>query len=58
MDVDLTVGASGTVTQATTRGTGVGNLGACIERSVRRWRFPQSGDTSQASFPMVFRGAN
>jgi predicted Zn finger-like uncharacterized protein len=56
MDVDITIGASGTVTQSTARGVGVGNLSECIERNVRRWRFPVSGDTSRTSFPVVFQG--
>jgi predicted Zn finger-like uncharacterized protein len=56
MDVDVTIGASGTVTSAHARGMGIGNLAECLERNVRRWRFPPSGDSSQASFPVVFSG--
>lgn len=55
MDVDVTVGMSGTVTRVRARGTDVGNLANCIERSVRRWRFPSSGNETQTSFPVVFQ---
>lgn len=58
MDVDVTIGQSGSVTQATARGVGVGNLSECLERNVRRWRFPASGDTSRTSFPVVFQGTS
>ncbi|AKF08280.1 GYF domain-containing protein [Sandaracinus amylolyticus] len=58
MDVDITIGGSGTVTQATARGVGVGNLSDCIERNVRRWRFPSSGGSTQMSFPVVFQSTN
>lgn len=54
MDVDVTVGVSGTVTRVRARGSGVGDLRECIERSVRRWRFPSSGSETQTSFPVVF----
>lgn len=56
MDVDITIGASGTVTRASARGVGIGNLSECIERNVRRWHFPPSGDETQTSFPVVFTG--
>lgn len=58
MDVDVTIGQSGSVTQATARGVSVGNLSDCLERNVRRWRFPASGDTSRTSFPVVFQGTS
>jgi predicted Zn finger-like uncharacterized protein len=54
MDVDVSVGMSGTVTRVRARGSGVGNLRECIERSVRRWRFPSSGNETNTSFPVVF----
>jgi predicted Zn finger-like uncharacterized protein len=56
MDIDLTIGSSGTVTAANARGPSVGTLTDCIERSVRRWRFPTSSGTSRTSFPIVFSG--
>ncbi|GAB5549324.1 MAG: hypothetical protein SangKO_090840 [Sandaracinaceae bacterium] len=56
VDVDVTVGGSGTVTQARARGQAFGNLHECIERSVRRWRFPSSGGQTQTSIPFVFQG--
>lgn len=58
MDIDITIGTSGTVTRATARGAGLGNLSTCLERNVRRWRFPASGGTTPASFPVVFQGTN
>lgn len=58
MDIDLTIGSSGTVTAANARGPSVGTLTDCIERSVRRWRFPTSSGTSRTSFPIVFSGTN
>src|SRR5690606_1622891 len=56
LDVEVTIGASGTVTSAIARGQGFGNLTECIERSVRRWRFPASGGTTRTSIPFVFQG--
>jgi predicted Zn finger-like uncharacterized protein len=56
MDVDVSIGASGSVTSATARGVGVGNLSECIERSVRRWRFPAASGSSRTTFPLVFQG--
>ncbi len=53
LDVDLTIGASGTVTRVTTRGQGIGELSTCIETVVRRWRFPSARGTTQTSFPLV-----
>jgi len=58
MDIDLTIGSSGTVTAANARGPTVGTLTDCIERSVRRWRFPTSSGTSRTSFPIVFSGTS
>lgn len=56
LDVDLTIGGSGTVTSVTTRGQSVGTLADCIERNVRRWRFPPTSGVTQTSFPLVFSG--
>ncbi|MCZ7680069.1 MAG: AgmX/PglI C-terminal domain-containing protein [Sandaracinaceae bacterium] len=56
VDVDVTIGASGTVTSATARGQALGNISECIERSVRRWRFPASGGSTRTSIPFVFQG--
>jgi hypothetical protein len=57
LDVDLTIGGSGTVTSVTTRGQSVGTLADCIERNVRRWRFPPTSGVTQTSFPLVFSGS-
>jgi len=54
LDVDVTVGLSGTVTRVSARGRDVGGLRACVEAAVRRWRFPISGAASAVAFPVVF----
>ncbi len=56
MDIDITIGASGSVTLARARGPGVGTLSDCIEQRVRRWRFPASSEPTQLTFPVVFSG--
>ncbi|HEY8428191.1 MAG TPA: AgmX/PglI C-terminal domain-containing protein, partial [Sandaracinaceae bacterium] len=56
LDVEVTIGASGTVTSAIARGQSFGSLTECVERSVRRWRFPASGGTTRTSIPFVFQG--
>lgn len=56
LDVNLSIGGSGTVTSVTTRGESVGTLSECIERKVRRWRFPLVSGSTQTSFPLVFSG--
>ncbi|MCA9575778.1 MAG: GYF domain-containing protein [Polyangiales bacterium] len=54
MDVNVTVGRSGTVTAVNATGNDFGGLGSCIEQSVRRWRFPASSDGGSTRFPVVF----
>jgi hypothetical protein len=54
IDVEVTIGPSGTVTSAHARGPGLGNLPECIERTVLRWRFPQADGPTQTRFPVVF----
>ncbi|MCB9614885.1 MAG: zinc-ribbon domain-containing protein [Sandaracinus sp.] len=56
LDVEVVVGASGTVTRATARGDSVGQLSSCVEQTVRRWRFPPSSNGGRAQFPVVFSG--
>ncbi len=56
LDVDLTIGGGGAVTNTNVRGQSFGNLNECIERTVRRWRFPPSGGVTQTSVPFVFQG--
>jgi len=58
LDVSVTIGTSGAVTNAAARGPTVGSLTECIERSVRRWHFPPSGGTTETSFPVVFSGSS
>ena len=52
----LNVPASGTVTHATARGPAFGDVNECVERTVRRWRFPRTGAESRISIPFVFTG--
>jgi hypothetical protein len=54
MDVNVTVGRSGTVTAVNASGSDFGGLGACLEQSVRRWRFPVSSEGGSTRFPVVF----
>ncbi len=55
LDVDITVGASGAVTNVGARASqNVGQLKPCVEGRVRRWRFPPSSSGGRASFPVVF----
>ena len=56
LDVDVVVGTAGRVTRATARGQGFGDLASCVERAVRRWRFPRS-QGGQTRFPVVFHGS-
>jgi hypothetical protein len=57
LDVDLTIGGSGTVTNVQTRGQTVGGLSECIERNVRRWHFPPISGQTRTSFPLIFSGS-
>lgn len=54
VDVTVNIGASGTVTSVSTSGTRLGSLTSCIERAVRRWRFPPSSGGARTRFPLVF----
>lgn len=54
MDVSVTISRSGTVTAVSAAGSDFGGLGACIERAVRRWRFPVSSEGGSTRFPVVF----
>jgi len=53
--VEVVVGMSGSVKTVATNGAGLGNMNDCIRQSVKRWRFPQSGDESPFNFPVVFQ---
>ncbi|MEO0323732.1 MAG: GYF domain-containing protein [Myxococcota bacterium] len=54
VNIDLSIGASGTVTRANARGSNNSLLTRCIEGNVRRWRFARSADGAQTTFPVVF----
>lgn len=55
IDVDITVAGDGRVSSTSARGDDFGGLSSCIERSVRRFRFPPSSG-GRARFPVVFNG--
>jgi hypothetical protein len=55
LDIDLTVGLSGTVTKMSARGKSLGDMKDCIKRTIRMWRFPTSGNETRTSFPVVFQ---
>lgn len=54
MDIEVRVGASGTVTRVSASGNDFNGLKACLERTVRRWRFPPSSAGGETRFPVVF----
>lgn len=54
INVTVTVGRSGTVTRVSAAGGSIPGLTNCVEQSVRRWRFPSSGQSVETSFPVVF----
>ena len=54
MDIEVRVGASGTVTRVSASGNDFNGLKACLERTVRRWRFPASSGGGETRFPVVF----
>lgn len=54
LDVSVMVASSGRVKSVSADGEGPGGLAACVEASVRRWRFPASAEGGPARFPIVF----
>lgn len=54
MDVDVTVGANGDVSNVSVRG-GDGRLSTCVRREVRGWQFPAQQAEASTSFPVVFQ---
>jgi hypothetical protein len=55
LDVDITVGLSGSVTAIKTRGKALGEMDTCIARTVRMWRFPNATEETRTTFPVVFQ---
>lgn len=55
MDVKVTVSPAGNVSRVSTSGNGLPGMDTCINRTVKTWRFPSSGGTSQMQFPLVFQ---
>jgi predicted Zn finger-like uncharacterized protein len=54
LDISVMVSSSGRVKSVSSEGSGPGGLAACVEASVRRWRFPASAEGGPAKFPVVF----
>ena len=54
LTVNVTVGASGSVTRLNVTGEDFGGLKNCVTNQVRRWRFPPSSGSQQTRFPLVF----
>jgi hypothetical protein len=54
LDVTVQVAPSGRVKSVSASDGGPGGLAACIEASVRRWRFPETSEGGPAKFPLVF----
>lgn len=55
MDVQVTISPSGNVTEADAVGSGLPGMEQCLERTVRMWRFPSAGESTQTKFPVVFQ---
>ena len=55
LDVELTVSAAGNVTEVKTSGQGLPGMNVCIERTVKMWRFPASGEAAATRFPLLFQ---
>lgn len=55
IDVELTVAPSGNVSSVKSRGGGPSGMATCIERTIKMWRFPESGESSPVRFPLVFQ---
>lgn len=55
INVSLTVGMSGTVTKVNASGGSMAGLNTCIEKLVKRWRFPSSSGPTEFAFPVLFQ---
>jgi predicted Zn finger-like uncharacterized protein len=55
LDVNISVSPAGNVTSVKTSGQGLPGMSQCIERTVRMWRFPLSGEATDTKFPVVFQ---
>jgi hypothetical protein len=55
LDVDIEVSPNGNVTSVHTKGKGLSGMEECITRTVKMWRFPKSGESTQTRFPVVFQ---
>ncbi len=55
LDIEITVGLSGAVTNVKTKGKPLGDMSRCIARTIRMWTFPQASEPTRTSFPVVFQ---
>lgn len=51
----LHIRPDGSVAKVELDQTGLSGLGACVERSIRSWHFPQAQAETHASLPIVFQ---
>ncbi|HKP60989.1 MAG TPA: GYF domain-containing protein [Polyangiales bacterium] len=55
LDVEIEVSPNGNVTLVKASGKGLPGMDDCITRTVKMWRFPNSGEVTQTRFPVVFQ---
>ncbi len=55
LDVEITISPSGNVTAVRTGDGGLPGMKECVQRTVKMWRFPNAGDSTQTKFPLVFQ---
>jgi hypothetical protein len=55
LDVEIEVSPNGNVTGVKANGKGLPGMDDCITRTVKMWRFPNSGEVTQTRFPVVFQ---
>jgi hypothetical protein len=55
LDVEIEVSPNGNVTVVKANGKALPGMDDCITRTVRMWRFPTSGESTQTRFPVVFQ---
>ena len=55
LDVNITISPNGNVTSTNVKGQGLPGMNECISRTVKMWRFPNAGEPSELSFPVLFQ---
>jgi hypothetical protein len=54
-EIALTVSAGGSVVNVETSGQALPGMARCIERAVRKWRFPGATESTHTRFPVAFQ---